>query len=461
MANRTLIKNAAHILTMDPRLGEIRNGDLLIEDSRIADVGVNLGQVDARVIDAGNMIVIPGFIDTHRHTWQALVRNIASDWTLAQYFAGIRVVLSPHYTPEDMYLGNLIGALEALDAGITTLLDWSHNNNSPDHADAAIRGLRDAGLRAIFGYGNSAEEWFPVSDLPTNFDDVRRVQSRYFSSDDQLVTLAFAARGEFATMRQTIRDFQEARKLGLRITVHAGSGLWGMNGTLIQLAEQGLLKNDTTYVHCNTLRDEEFKLIGDTGGTASIAPEVELQMGHGFLATLKLLGVGVRPSVSIDVTTSIGGDMFGAMRALLMGTRAVVNANALEERKLVDPLPLMCTDVLQFATIEGARACGLDHKVGSITKGKEADLVLINTDAFNLFPLHNATNAVVEACHVGNVDTVFVAGKIVKEHGRLLGFELRDLRRRTEAAIDGLYSRAGVPKKANWLPEPYRESAEK
>ncbi len=345
MANRTLIKNAAHILTMDPRLGEIRNGDLLIEDKRIADVGVNLGQVDARLIDARNMIVIPGFIDTHRHTWQALARNIASDWTLAQYFAGIRVVLSPHYTPEDMYLGNLIGALEALDAGITTLLDWSHNNNSPEHADAAIRGLQDAGLRAIYGYGNSAEEWFPVNDLPTNFDDVRRVQKRYFSSDDQLVTLAFAARGEFATIRQTIRDFQEARKLGLRITMHAGSGLWGMNGTLIQMAEQGLLKNDTTYVHCNTLRDEEFKLIGDTGGTASIAPEVELQMGHGFLATLKLLGAGVRPSVSIDVTTSIGGDMFGAMRALLMGTRAVVNNKALEERKLVDPLPLMCTDV--------------------------------------------------------------------------------------------------------------------
>lgn len=441
---------------MDPRLGEIRNGDVLIEGDRIAGVGSNLRADDARVIDAANMIVLPGFIDTHRHTWQALVRNIASDWTLAQYFAGVRAALSPHYTPEDMYLGNLLGALEALDAGITTLLDWSHNNNSPDHADAAIRGLQDAGLRAIFAYGNSAAEWFPINDLPTNFDDIRRVRQRYFASDDQLVTLAFAARGEFATPRQTIRDFEEARKLGLRITMHAGSGLWGMHGTLLPLAAQGLLKDDVTYVHCNTLSDEEFKLIGATGGTASIAPEVELQMGHGFLATLKLLEVGVRPSISIDVTTSIGGDMFGAMRALLMGTRAVVNAKALEQRKLVDPLPLMCTDVLQFATIEGARACGLDHKVGSITKGKQADLVLINTNSWNLFPLHNATNAVVEACHVGNVDTVFVAGKIVKEHGRLLDFAIPDLRRRAEAALEGLYSRAGVPVR-NWVPKPYSE----
>ena len=455
MATRTLIKNAAHILTMVPRLGEIRNADLLIEDQLIADVGAGLGQVEARVIDAGDMIVLPGFIDTHRHTWQALVRNIASDWTLAQYFAGVRAALSPHYTPEDMYLGNLLGALEALDAGITTLLDWSHNNNSPDHADAAIQGLMDAGLRSIYAYGNSAAEWFPINDLPTNFDDVRRVRQRYFSSDDQLVTLAFAARGEFATVRQTVRDFEEARKLGLRITMHAGSGLWGMNETLIPLAEQGLLKDDITYVHCNTLSDREFKLIGDTGGTASIAPEVELQMGHGFLATLKLLEVGVRPSISIDVTTSIGGDMFGAMRALLMGTRAVVNAKALEQRKLVDPLPLMCTDVLQFATVEGARACGLERKVGSIAKGKQADLVLINTNALNLFPLHNATNAVVEACHVGNVDSVFVAGKLVKEHGRLLGFSLPDLRRRTEATLDSLYSRAGVPRD-NWVPQPYR-----
>jgi len=177
------------------------------------------------------------------------------------------------------------------------------------------------------------------------------------------------------------------------------------------------------------------------------------------LATLKLLEVGVRPSLSIDVTTSISGDMFGAMRALLMGTRAVVNAKALEERKLVDPLPLMCIDVLQFATIEGAGACGLGAKVGSISKGKEADLVLINADALNLFPLHTAINAVVEACHVGNVDTVLVAGKTIKEHGRLVGFDLQGLRRRTESPVDSLHSRAGVPKKINWLPEPYRGDA--
>jgi 5-methylthioadenosine/S-adenosylhomocysteine deaminase len=398
----TLIKNASHVLTLDESLGDLRDADILISGTKISQIGSNIAANGANVIDGTDMIVLPGFIDTHRHTWQSILRNIASDWMLAQYFAGLRNVMSPLYTPEDTYLANLIGALEALDSGITTLYDWCHNINSPEHADAAIRGLMDSGIRAVFGYGNSAEEWVLVNDKPTNFDDLKRVQAQYFTSQDHLLTLAFAARGpQFATLRQTIRDFRMARELALRITVHVGDGLWGMNGPLLQLQEHDLLRDDTTYVHCNTLQDAEFQLMADTGGTASIAPELEMHMGHGFPATLKLLEAGIKPSISIDIVTSIGGDMFGAMRALLAGTRSVVNGQALENRRIVDPLPLMCTDVLGFATIEGARACGLAHRTGSLGQGKEADLVLINAKSLNLFPLNNVYNAVVESCHVG------------------------------------------------------------
>jgi len=360
------------------------------------------------------------------------------------------------YTADDMYIGNKLGALEALDAGITTLYDWSHNNNSPDHADAAVKGLKDAGLRAVFGYGNSNQEWVPVSGKPSNFDDVKRVREEHFSSDDGLVTMAFAARGpQFATLDVTEEDFRKARDLGLPITVHVGDGLWGKNKPLVQSNDRGLLADDTIYIHCTSLHDDDFKLMADTGGTASISPELELHMGHGFPATLKLLGVGIRPSISIDVVTSIGGDMFTAMRVLLAGTRAVVNQAALDENETVDPLPLMTRDVLEFATLSGAISSNLGHKTGSLTPGKQADIVLISTNTLNMFPINHAPGAVVEAAHVGNVDTVFVAGKIMKRGGKLVGVDLVALRDQVERARDDLFDRAGVPTDGSWLPTPY------
>ena len=209
--NRTVIRNAI-VLSMDAKIGEHLDADVLIDGSKIAAVQPNLGAVDAREIDAQGAIVLPGFVDTHRHTWQSLLRNTAADWSLAQYFGGVRGIMGELYTPDDMYVANYLGALEALDAGITTLVDWSHNNNTPDHADMAIKGLQDANIRGVFAYGNANKEWFPISDLPTDFEDVARVRKQYFSSDDGLVTMAFAARGpQFATIEQTERDFREAR----------------------------------------------------------------------------------------------------------------------------------------------------------------------------------------------------------------------------------------------------------
>ena len=452
---RTIIRNAI-VLTMDPALGDLRNADILIDGATIAAVQPNLGPVDAHEIDGKGMIVIPGFVDTHRHTWQCLLRNSATDWSLAQYFGGVRGVMGELYTPDDMYVANYIGALEALDGGVTTLVDWSHNNNSPEHADGAVKGLRHSGIRGVFAYGNANREWFPISNLPSDFKDVARVRKQHFASDDGLLTMAFAARGpQFATLDVTEQDFRLARELDLPITLHAGDGLWGLDHPIDQLKSRGLLGPRTTYVHCCTLSDHEYKLIADTGGSASLSAEVELNMGHGNPATLKFLKYGLRPSLSIDVCTSVGGDMFSQIRILMAASRGVVNAEALEARKLLDPVPLTARDMLDFATLSGARTCGLDHKVGSITPGKDADLVLLTTDSLNMFPVNNPVNAVVGDAHVGNVDSVFVRGRAVKRHGKLVDVDVKALRRRMENAVDGLFARAGVSREENWLPKPY------
>jgi len=454
---RTLIRNAT-VITVDPKIGDLRNADILIDGTKIAAIGANLKADGAEIIDATNKIAIPGFIDTHRHTWESLLRAAGPDWSLGQYFTGVRVVMGGLYTPEDNYVANLLGAYEALDGGMTTLYDWSHNNNSPEHADGAIRGLRESGIRAVFGYGNANAEWFPPNELPTNIADIRRVRKEVLSSDDALVTMAVAIRGpQFTTLDITEDDMRAARDIGVRITIHVGDGLWGMSKPLVQMNGRQLLGNDMTYVHCNTIGDEEFRLIAGTGGTTSISPELEMQMGHGLPPALRMLDVNVRPSISTDVVTTVPADMFGAMRALLAGTRLMVHMKAIEEKRMVEPLPLSSRDALEFATLQGARACGLDHRTGSLTPGKEADIVLINTDAMSLIPVNNPVSSVVEFSHIGNIDSVFVAGAARKRNGKLVDIDFAAFRRKVEATRDALFERAGAPTDGSWVVKPYQE----
>lgn len=457
---RTLIKGAI-IVSVDPKIGVIPKGDILIEGTKIAAVGRDLGPVDANVIDGSDFIAIPGFVDTHRHTWQSLLRNIAPDWTLGQYFAGVRGVMGKLYSPEDIYVANYVGALDALDAGITTLYDWSHNNNSPEHSDATVKGLHDSGVRSIYGYGNSNSEWAVPSSQETDWKDVERIRKKYFSSDDGLHSMGFAARGpQFTPLDLSVKEFKKAHELGLRITVHSGDGVWGLNNPITQLQQNKCLFPGTIYVHSCTASDAEFKMIGDSGGFVSMSPEVETNMGHGPVATWGSLRAGLRPTISIDVVTSIGSDMFSAMRIIMADARARANAVALAERRILDPLPIMITDVLEFATLAGAKACGLDHKVGSITPGKEADIVLIDTNALNMFPVNSPVGAVVECANVGNIDTVFVQGRIVKRHGKLVDVDLKALRKMMDAQRDSLFKRAGVPTDGTWLPKPHTEGTD-
>jgi len=448
---RILIRNSV-VITVDKKLGDFEQADVLIEGDAIAAVGPKLPVEDAKLIDGSNMVVIPGLIDTHRHTWQSVLRGIASDWTLGQYFERIRAGIPTAYRPEDVYAANLLGALEALDSGITTMLDWSHIMNSPEHADAAVAALRDSGMRAIFAHGTPSDppsEWYYQSTR-RHPEDVKRLRREQFANNDGLVTLAMAIRGpDFSTMETTAHDLQLARKLGLRVTMHIGGGLRGGQMRSIERMHQaGLLGSDMTFVHCNCCADHELRLMAESGGTASVSARVEMQMGHGMPATGRLVRAGVRPSLSVDVVTAVGGNLFDEMRTALQMERALQNQSSMEQGEQATQLELKANDVLEFGTIEGARTCGLEDKVGSITPGKQADLILLRRDALNLTPLNAPRGSVVLSAGPENIDTIFVAGKIVKQNGKLTNCDLERVFQLAVESRNHLFTTAGIPEDA-------------
>jgi len=442
--DRTTLIRGGYVLTVDPNLGDLPDADVLIDGEKIIAVGRNLASnPGANVIDARGCIVMPGFVDTHRHTWQTPVRGVLPSCTLDQYFAGMLDNIGIQYRPDDVYIANLMGALEALNGGITTLLDWSHVNNSPEHSDAAIHGLAEAGIRAVYGHGVPVgADWWSYSSKE-HPEDIRRIRKEYFQSDDQRLTLALAARAPGNTTPEVARhDWELARDLDIRISVHVGMRLTGVHVRHVaSLNELGLMGPDTTYIHCTDSTDEELDLIASTGGSASVAPYVEMLMGHGVPPTGRLVARGVRPSLSIDVVSSVPGDMFTQMRTALVQERILAFT---ETPDIAFSPTLTHRDVLEFATIDGARACALDHKIGSITPGKQADIILLRTDQVNVAPVVDPVATVVISADTSNIDTVFVAGQIVKHNGRLTRVDLPRLLDRLDGARDHLLSNAGV-----------------
>jgi 5-methylthioadenosine/S-adenosylhomocysteine deaminase len=448
-----LLLRGGHVLSMDPRIGDIYGGEVLIEDGTIAEVAPSIEAGDAEVVDATGCIVIPGFIDSHRHTWETVIRGIAPDVSLGGYFDIVLDQLAPAYRPEDVYAGNYLGSLEAIDAGVTTVLDWSHISNTPEHADEAIRGLADAKLRAVYCYGNpntSLADWWYTSTLEAP-EDIRRVRDRYFSSDAGLMTLAMGTRGPgFCTPEVVKHDWELARDVGAPISVHVGMGPYAGRFSMVkQLDDLGLLADDTTYIHCNYLSDEEFKLIADTGGKISIAPTVEMIMGHGTPPTAKALAFGLRPSLSIDVVTTVPGDMFTQMRFLFAQDRLLAHEAAFAAGSEEEPKLLTSREVLEFATIEGARVCGLEERTGSLTPGKQADVVMVRGDDTNTYPVIDPVSTLVLQADTRNVDTVVVAGKVLKRGRELVGADLRAARDRAGSSLDYLLTHTTV--QPNWV----------
>jgi 5-methylthioadenosine/S-adenosylhomocysteine deaminase len=440
-AARTLIKGG-HVATLDKSIGELDVADVLIDNGAIVAIGRDLAVTDADVIDAGNKLVVPGLIDTHRHTWETLTRSLISEGDLAIYIKLMFGTLGLHFRPQDVYIGNLLGAVGALNSGITTMLDWSHIMNSPAHADAAIRGLADSGMRAVFAYGSSA---LPGADAPDAVErraaDIRRVREQYFASTDQLLTLAIAARTPPNDIAATIADIRLARELGVRTTVHVTKA-----GLIAALAKAQMLGPDITCVHAvgSEATDDELKMLGEHGGTLSTSSATEMMSGHGFPSVQRWLRYGLRPSLSVDNETRMPADLFAQMRALVISDHQLEVDRARREGDR--PVLVPVRDVLEFATIQGARTVGLDQKVGTLSVGKRADIILVDLDDLSLIPATDPVATLVLRAQPANVSWVLVDGKVRKRDGKLVDIELarmRELVRESHRYIMGLIEAAG------------------
>ncbi len=421
--SRLLLKGGT-VITMDPAVGDFETGDVLVDGSRIAEVGPDL-EASADVIDASHMIVMPGFVDTHRHMWQGQLRNILPNGLLSDYGRDITGVARGVFRPRDAYIGDLVIALGAINAGVTTVLDWSHIGNSPEHTSAAIEGLRESGIRGVYAYGAGTAG--PRNAFP---EDIRRLRAEQFSSDDQLLTLAMAAGANPA-------DWAVARDVGAAITLHVNG-----SGQLLPLADD--MGPDVTYIHATNLLEEEWQLVADTGGHISIAAPIEMEMGHGIPPVQRALDHRIRPSLSTDVETEMAGDFFTQMRTVFTLQRM----QALARQRAGDPNPpalITVQDVMEFATIQGARDNALDGKTGTLTPGKEADLIMLRMDAINVVPVNNAYGAVVLGMDTSNVDTVLIGGQVMKWQGELVGIDLDRVRRLAGESRDYIVSEAGWP----------------
>ncbi|WP_188191080.1 amidohydrolase family protein [Nonomuraea sp. SYSU D8015] len=403
MTITTLIRNGV-VIDTEPEPVVLGRTDVRIEGGAIAEVGPALPDVPgAQVIDATGTIVLPGFVDTHRHTWQAPIRAVLPDTTIQGYMARVMGDLAPKLRPEDMYAGTLAGALECLDAGITTLLDWSHAQFSPAHTEASVKALHDSGIRGVFGYCYGGEPGGLTSET-------RRVRER-LSDTQGLVTMALAALGpEIAGEERALEEWRLAAELDLPVTVHLSTA-----SGLAFLESNGLLDTPTTFVHALHYTDEDFKRIAATGGTVSLAPVDEMNLGLGYPPTGRARAAGIPAGLGADTVVCSPGDMFSLMRAV-----------HLLERGRPDGAGLGFTtrDALSMATIEGAEVLGLADVIGSLRPGKQADLMLLRTDRLGMAAAHDPIGAVVLNADTACVDTVLVAGRAVKRDGQLLHHDL-------------------------------------
>jgi cytosine/adenosine deaminase-related metal-dependent hydrolase len=431
---RRILLKGGTVISMDPKVGDFIKGDVLIEGKKIVDVSANIN-ARAEVINASSRIVIPGFVDTHRHCWENQFRRVIPNADIAGY-NDFRDHVAVFYKPEDMYAANLVSALGCIDSGVTCVMDWSHNSRTADLSDAAIQALFDSGVRAIHGYSAPADTGKWDHQHP---QDLIRLKKKYFSSDDQLVTIAMAT---LAFYDGKASDIQFARKVGVRTTM---DGLSGTYARVVEELEQShLLGPDLTFIHCTAVSDAGWRLIADNGATVAMAPTSDMQIGLGpaIPPIQKALDFGIRPALSVDVECSLPTDFFTQMRVALYVQRSAA-FNRKYKGEPNPPAPITMRDVLEFGTVQGARANGLLNKCGTLTPGKEADIVLIRADEINNMPMNNAIATVVSGADSRDVDTVIIGGKLMKFRGKLLGVDLEKIRRLVHQSRDGVLARSG------------------
>jgi len=460
------------VMSMDPKVGDFAKADVLVEGGKIVAVGPDLGAGGGAEIDATGRIVMPGFIDTHHHQFETALRGWLADGVLINdgsgspsgsrtYYENILLKFATVYRPQDVYISELFAGLSQLDDGVTTVHDVSQIHHTPQHSDAAIQALFDAGRRAAFGYFEGAGEGVTVNTPGYAYpQDAFRIKRKWFSSNDQLVHMIMGGEVYLGTPTYT-QSWTIGRQLGLQIAAHVLSP-FGITPILDQLAQGkgGTGQNigigpDNLFIHMTGQSDTGWNAVKKAGAQVSIAFPIEMNMRHGAPPILKMMSLGMEPSLSVDVECTMTADFFTQMRVAMNMERMAVNQMILEQGNFYPPnqwptpapgTPALLTtrDVLRFATVNGAKALGLEAKVGSLTPGKEADIILLDATRINVAPLNHVPGAVVSLMDRTNVETVIVAGKIRKWQGNLLGVDLPRLRHELEASRDHVFEAAGI-----------------
>jgi 5-methylthioadenosine/S-adenosylhomocysteine deaminase len=431
----------ATVLTMDAAHRVLTGADVLVTGERIEAVGPGLPVPEGTAeIDAAGGIVMPGMIDTHRHMWQTAMRGYGADWTLTQYFVWYYLNWGKVFRPQDVYAGNLLSAIESVDAGVTTTVDWSHGLQTTDHAEAATDALEEVPGRFVLAYGNIQQGPWEWSATPEFRDFYRR---RFDGKGDMLgFQMAFDVTGDPEFPEKAA--FEVARDLGVPVTTHAGVWAVTKDDSIRMMHEHGFMTPSTIYVHAASLSPDSYQRIAATGGSVSVATESEQSAGQGYPPTWQMREYGIAVSLSMDTSVWWSGDLFSAMRTTLGADRARSHLEAHARQDTVTHHHLRAEQVVDWATRGGALALGLDSAVGSIEPGKKADLVLIKNDASPvMFPVLHPYGHVAFQAQRGDVHTVVVNGRVVKHAHRLVGVDLAQARQAVEQTVDYLQSQLG------------------
>jgi len=419
--SRILIRDGT-IVSMDRQTGDLR-GDLLVENERIAAISPAIEASDAEIIDASTMIVIPGLINSHIHTWETGLRGIAGDWTMPQYVQAMHRGLATHFRPDDINIANLMGALTSINSGITTIVDWCHNNPTPEHTDAAIEGLQESGVRAVFLHGSPKPNPKPgqkhFSEMPMPRAEVERLLK---ASRNARITLGLAVLGPtYSIYDVTRQDLQLARELDLVASMHVAGVTPVSPDGFKRIVADALAGDKTNIVHGNDLTNEELRQLTGRGVQFTVTADVELQMGFGNPLTGRLRLLGAPMSIGSDVEITARPDMFGIIRTTLQTQRNIDHIQSLRTTaKANEKISSTCREAFAWATVNGAKMLGLDHRIGSLAVGKQADIVLLRKDDLNMFPVHDPLSSLVTQAGISNVDTVLIGGRVVKRGGQLL-----------------------------------------
>ncbi|MGA2562730.1 MAG: amidohydrolase family protein [Steroidobacteraceae bacterium] len=441
MSHELLLRNGT-VSTVDGQLGDLRDADVLIRNGVIVAVGSGAltASANAEVIDCTGRLVIPGLVDTHRHVWQGAIGALTPQMTGAGYGPAVLDGISKSYEPDDIYAGTLWGALQALDAGITTIADWAHNLRSAEHANANLRGLQESGIRGYFLYGGPG----PTSDTPNPPHplDARRMRDEHFPKGvNGRLRMGMALRGPcFTSAERNAEDFKFARQLGLPISTHVGMA--GTADAIIALDRFRLLADDVNYVHANMLTEKEFDLIAKSNGTISLTPSTDMLMQFGtFPATGPALQRGIRSGFGVDTICSCGTDLFSEMRLGLAAERSRASAQTLARGQPAPTVALHQRDMLRLATIDGARVWKMDHEIGSLTPGKLADVAVIDMRSPHLDGYGDCIATMVLGAGPADVETVIVGGDVVKRHGQLVGENVKTARQLMAASRERIRKR--------------------